>query len=243
MTLLLDQTASIQAPSGSPTPQIADLPIDCTANPCPPSRNFIIVYGDKGLGIHSLGNMPRFAAETHKREVGFNQFPGVPAFTAVDVLTIAHISTVSQLVVELQVGNIIYLAYFGHSNNNGNLGVLLIGEDNAPDTNLSNVIHPNCTPVNVLPPSKFRTDGQVRLFGCRGAYDGNSIAEQMAVHLHLPVYGYENNGGAIFTTDVTLGHGQRKVTQADLEATTPNSPANLWLVPANGQPSFVSFGP
>jgi hypothetical protein len=65
----------------------------------------------------------------------------------------------------------------------------------------------------------------------------------MAAHLHLPVYGYSNQGGSLFTTDVKLGHGQRAVTQADALASTPNSPPSLWLIPADGTPSFKSFGP
>jgi hypothetical protein len=216
-------------------------PVDCTVIVCPPQRNFIIVYGDPGQDSHDLGRMPELAARTHEREVKANAFPGVPRFTSADRMTVAHISTVADLKAKL-VGNISYLAYFGHSwNTDTGSGALFIGDASAPDTNLSNAPGANNTAASTLPANKFRSDGQVRLFGCRGGYGSNSIGEQMASQLRIPVYAYDNPGGSLFTTDSTLGHGGRSVTQADINAKIPASPANLWLVPANGTPNFRKF--
>jgi hypothetical protein len=185
--------------------------------------------------------MPELAARTHEREVKANKFPGVPKFTGSDKITVAHISRVADLKAKLTVGNIVYLAYFGHSWNNEGNGVLLIGEASAPDTNLTNIPGANNTAVSTLPANMFRSDGQVRLFGCRGGYGTNSIGEQMAFQLRIPVYAYDNPGGSLFTTDSTLGHGKRSVKSSDITASIPNSPASLWLVPANGTPNFRSF--
>ena len=149
------------------------VPIDCTTTQCPQQRNFIIVYGDPGLSSHNAGRLFQLAAQTHEREVKANVFPGVPSFRKdVDKLVVTHISTVTALVNQLAVANVIYLAYFGHSwNTDIGPGVLYIGQNATPDTNLSNRQgNSSNTPVNVIPANYFRSDAQVRLFGCRGGY-------------------------------------------------------------------------
>jgi len=164
----------------------ADMPIDCAVAPCPRLRHFIVAYGDPGLHEHNLGSMFKLSAETHAREIRTGKAPGaVPALQPTDVLTVAHIGTVSDLANQLNVNNVVYLAYFGHSWNSGGLGALLIGEQTAPDTNLTNIAGPNNTAVAALRPSAFRTEAIIQLFGCRGAHGTNSIAEQMATRLHL----------------------------------------------------------
>lgn len=220
----------------------ADSPIDCAVLSCPTPRHFLVVYGDPGLHEHNLGSIFKLSAETHAREIRTGTAPGsVPTLQPTDVVTVAHIGTASDLANQLNVNNVLYLAYFGHSWNNGDLGVLLIGEQTAPDTNLTNVPGPNNTPLTILRPSAFRSDAVIQLFGCRGANGTNSIAEQLAVRLHVSVSGYDNAGGSIGTNDKSLGHFGRSATQKDIDAQVPSNAKDLWLVPANGTPHFKTF--
>ena len=227
--------------SPQPTPPGDNQPINCATQRCSPYRNFVIIYGDPGLGRHNLGRQPELAALTHLREVSGSVFPGVPSFSGNDGVVDGHVSTVSELLQELAVGNVMYFAYFGHSWNRESNGALLINENAVPDGNLTNAPGPNNTPVTALSPGRFRADAQIRLFGCRGGFGSNSIAEQLRAHLGVTTYGYSNEGGSLFTTDRVLGHGSRSVTQADIDAKIPNHPENVWLVPANGTPTFRQF--
>ena len=208
-----------------------------------PFRHFIVVYGDQGKGEHNLGRLPDLAARTHEKEVATNAFAGVPHFDfATDMLSVAHVSTVTDLVAQLSVKDVVYLAYFGHSWNDdaGGTGALYIGQDDAPDTNLSDAADTNNTPVNSISASSFAPGAQIRLFGCRCGYGNGSIGQQLANQLSIPVFGYSNSGGAIFTNDRKLGHGERSATAAD-SAAKVSAGKDIWLVPANGTPTFREF--
>lgn len=67
------------------------------------------------------------------------------------------------------------------------------------------------------------------------------MAKLLADHLKVEVYGYDNFGGSLFTQDPRLGHGQRAVTQSDINFNAFNDRADTWLVPANGMPRFKKF--
>jgi hypothetical protein len=209
-------------------------------------RNFIIVFGDPGKGVHNLGRLSELAALTHEREVRANKAPGVPAFGPADTITTAHISRASDLLTRLSVGNVAYLAYFGHSWNEGSgPGALFIGQDHAADTNLTEGLDPpgpvqTCTSPATLPKTAFRPNSSVRLFSCRGSFGGNSIAEQIARQLGVPVFGFDNSGGSIFTNDPKLGHGERSATAADLKAAVVAT-KDVWMVPSDGTPHFKQF--
>jgi hypothetical protein len=222
-------------------------PTDCTTG-CPLQRNFIIVYGDPGQGGHNAGRLFQLTANTHSREIQANAFPGnIPAFVAgTDIMTVTHISTVAALVSAVGVGNVLYLAYFGHSGpiggqNGPGPGALFIGETASPGSNLTIRGNANDRPPTDIPANKFRADAQVRLFGCRGGFGPDPIARQMADQLRIPVYGYTNSGGSLFTTDSTLGHGGRAVRQTDINTPPPANATNVWLIPINGSPTFTRF--
>jgi hypothetical protein len=209
-------------------------------------RNFVLVYGDPGLHDHNLGRLPQLAAETHQREIQANDAPGVPQFLSGDTVTTSHISTVADMVARLGVNNVIYLAYFGHSwNDTGSVGALFIGQEHAADTNLSVGANPpggpaSSTPPSVLPRSAFLAGASIRLFGCRCAWGTTSAAEQIAGALSLPVFGYDNSGGSIFTNNRQLGHGLRSATAADLKAAVVAG-KDVWMVPSDGTPHFRQF--
>jgi hypothetical protein len=212
------------------------------------ARNFVLVFGDQGKGEHNLGKLPELAARTHESEIRANKAPGVPAFTAIDNITVSHVSTVSELIAKLNVGNVIYWAYFGHSwNENGSVGALFIGQNHAADTNLTVGQDPagqiqTCTSPATLPKSAFRSGAVVRLFGCRGAFGADSVAEQIskALGATVTVFGFDNSGGSIFTNDEKLGHGLRAATGKDLKAgVSANKP--IWMVPSDGTPHFRAF--
>ena len=132
------------------------------ATACAAKKNFVIVFGDKGAGPHNAGRLFDLAARTHEKEVRLNAFPGIPVFTAAtDTLTVAHVSTVSDLVAQVGVGNIVYRAFWPQSADAGP-GLLYIGDASAPDTNLSNRGDANSTPATNIPADKFRTDAQAR---------------------------------------------------------------------------------
>jgi hypothetical protein len=242
--------------SRTPPPRtVGPGPINCTTTACPEQRNFVIVYGDPGLDGHNLGRLPELAARTHEREVRANTFPGVPRFTAADRITTTHISTVSALITQVAVGNVVYLAYFGHSGPIRGVGpgALFIGEGASPGSNLTNRGNSNDASPTTIPATHFRSDGQVRLFGCRGGFGNDPIAQQMADQLRIPVFAYTNSGGSLFTTDATLGHGGRAVTDADIcrrrdasghcveQLIVPENAPNVWLIPINGTPTFRQF--
>ena len=222
-------------------------PVNCTTTPCAASRNFVIVYGEPGHGGHNAGRMFEIAAHTHEREVRANAFPGVPHFGSSDHLTVAAVSNVPGLISQLGVANVVYFAYFGHSgptNGGSGPGALFIGSLATSGSNLSIRGEPQDSPSTDIPAPLFRSDGQVRIFGCRGGYGPDPIAQQMKDQLRIPVYAYTNSGGSLFTTDATLGHGGRSVTAADISfsfPTTMNNSTNLWLVPINGTPTFHRF--
>ena len=252
MTLLCLLAVGLAACSGAddrpPEPQtvqlgdpvLAPMPVDCKVNVCPVRRNFLIVYGDKGLDENNLGRIFMLAARTHERQVRANSYPGLPEFLPTDRIVTAHAGSVTELRRLMAMGNIVYLAYFGHSLNEG-AGALLLGQASAPDTNLTNSPGRNNTPLAALRVSDLRADAQVRLFGCRGAWGQWSIAEQMADYLHVPVYGYANDGGSIGTMDSRLGHGMRPSTRADIAAVIPGNASDVWMVPSEGTPRFREF--
>jgi hypothetical protein len=242
-----DNTATVQpAGAGSTSITVTYGGEAASATVSVVARNFIIVFGDAGKGVHNLGKLPELAARTHEREMRANTAVGVPRFFPSDVITTAHISRISDLVSKLAVGNVVYLAYFGHSwNENPGPGALFIGQDHAADTNLTDGQDPQgqiqtCTSPSVLPKTAFKPPAIIRLFGCRGAFGQNSIAEQVSKHLKLPVFGFDNGGGSIFTNDEKLGHGLRAATAADSSASV-SATKNVWMVPSDGTPHFRQF--
>lgn len=218
-------------------------PVDCTQESCPAQRDFLITYGDPGLANHNAGRLFELAALTHEREVQNGTFPGVPRFIkGRDKIIRRHISTASDLASAVSsLKSIAYLSYFGHSwSQIDTPGALLIGEADAAGTNLTHAPGANNTPPTIISAVTFRADGQVRLFGCRGGYGRDSIARQLADQLRIPVYAYTNAGGSLFTADSRLGYGLRTTTQADIDAKLPRK-GDVWLIPANGKPTFGRF--
>lgn len=136
----------------------------------------------------------------------------------------------------------IYLAFFGHGWNagDGKGGALFVGDGSGPDTNLSNRPGATNTGVSKIPPGKFVKSGaQVRLFACRSGYGSGSIAAHLAAHLQVPVYGYDNPNGSIFTNDPDVGHGTREYSKSAKKTVSPGN--KLWLVPNDGSPKFKKF--
>jgi hypothetical protein len=88
-----------------------------------------------------------------------------------------------------------------------------------------------------------RTGAERRTFsGLASATAGPpKAARQLADQLRVPVYGYSNPGGSLFTDDAALGKGERAVTSADIAKKLPNKVKDVWLVPINGTPTFKSF--
>jgi len=228
------------------------------------------MYGDAGLGTHNSGQLFRMSAETHIREIRAHSFPDVPALSGSNT-ELYHISSVPELVADIDAGNVAYLAYFGHSWTTDDqyftiLGrrifristgasYLFIGERAVPGSNLGGTRNPTTAAVADLPQGKFSRPSnvsgpsgginvrkaQIRLFGCRGGYGSHPMAELLANHLKVEVYGYDNYGGSLFTQDPILGHGQRAVMQSDINFSAYNDRADTWLVPANGKPRFKKF--
>lgn len=180
------------------------------------------------------------SAATHEKELRSKLFLNVPAFETGDAVKIVEVSRGAAFIEALSIGNIAYLAYFGHSWNDG-VGALYLHGADAPDTNLSNAGGVNDTAITKIPKENFRADAQIRLFGCQGAFGTNSAAEQFANHLKLKVYGYSNSGGSLFTQDKTLGHGKRAVKKADTEFKKFKKTSDTWLIPINGTPTFREF--
>jgi len=79
--------------------------------------NFVVVYGDPGSGEHSVGSLFRLAAETHVDEIKKNKFPGVPHFDEKKshIYPPIHVNTVQAFAASVTRGDVLYLAYFGHS--------------------------------------------------------------------------------------------------------------------------------
>lgn len=208
-------------------------------------RNFVIVYGDPGLGSHFLGILPRRAAVTHEREVRTNTFINLertPLFKSSDNTILHHISTVQDLIRTISIGNVVYLSLFGHGWNpaDGQGGAIFIGQSQRADTNLSNRSGATNTPVTSIPRDKFiKNIAQVRLFACRSGYGSKSIAAQLSAHLQLPVFGYDNPNGSIFTNDPDVGHGILEYRKSSNKSVSPKKP--LWLVPNDGSPKFTKF--
>jgi peptidoglycan hydrolase-like protein with peptidoglycan-binding domain len=205
-------------------------------------KNFVIVYGDAGQGTNNTGALFPMAASTHVTEISTRTFPNVPQPSTNFKITdpAIHISTVSDLASAISIGNIAYLAYFGHSWNSG-IGSLYIGGADAPDTNLSNGGGVNDTPVSRLSKGLFRSDAQIRLFGCQGGFGSNSIAQHLATELNVQVFAYANSGGSLFTHDRELGQGRRAVTKADISFNKFEKTKPTWLIPINGRALFTEF--
>lgn len=209
------------------------------------SRNQVAAIKKTALLIHAdpgvHGGVFHMAAETHKRELQTEAFWKTPVDASTEV-KVEKATTVSAFNAFLRGKSIVYVAYFGHSGPNA----LYFGMGSNPDTNLSDDGGDYDTPVSSIPKSAFAANAQVRLFGCKAGLGNNSVAQRIASHINKSVWAYSNSGGSLFTQDAQLGHGQRSVTQADIDGMR-NIPYNLnkdtWLVPANGQPSMVEFKP
>jgi len=231
---------------------------------------FVVIYGDPGLGVHNAGQLFEMSAKTHEREIRARTFPGVPELSGSNV-ELYHVSSVPELVADIDAGNVAYLAYFGHSwawddvyftifrwrifRTSEGTGKLYIGERAVPGSNLGETRNATTAAVADLPQGKFSRPtnlsgvsggintrkAQIRLFGCRGGYGSNPMAALLAHHLKVEVYGYENSGGSLFTQDPRLGRGQRAVTQSDIEFKAFNDSTDTWLVPINGVPRFKMF--
>ena len=224
---------------------VNDSLIECISQSCP--KRFLIIYGDPGLDNYNLGRLPELAAKTHAKEVEGNSFPGVPSFNpALDKIDVVHSTDARAFVNEINNSALIigYLAYFGHSwaDDETKKGLLLIGEENMPETNLGarDPVSSNDIPVTEIKKKSFYKNAQIRLFGCRGGFGKYSVAKQIADHLGLITLGYSNSGGSLFTNDNQLGHGKRKITQSDITG-KPSGNKDLWLIPANGTPTFREF--
>ncbi|MDR1424798.1 MAG: hypothetical protein LBI92_09410 [Azoarcus sp.] len=222
---------------------------------------FLIVTGGSGGGGHNSGALFTLAAHQHVRDIQSGKFPGLPKSAGAKIVGPIKVTRVTALNDLLgKYTNIKYLAYFGHSwgfREDSEYGSLYLGDEYAPDTNLSNATHANNTPVTALVNlSRNMASGQIRLFGCQGGYAGKvdstgtikavPPAEQLAkiVKPQVDVYGYESIGGSIFTLDPDVGYlkksyhgGKRKdpVTKAE-EAKVKKIRADavrteLWLVP------------
>jgi hypothetical protein len=222
-------------------------PCTDTATVTAPKRNFIIVFGEPGRKEHNLGKLPELAAKTHEREVKSNALASLPTptFLPGDNVSTVLVRRVADLVTELGVNDVIYLAYFGHGWGDDASTALNIGQDHVPDSNLTIAQDPppgiqTCTPPSVLPRAAFRPDAIVRLYSCRGAFGTNPIAKQLATHLGKPVYGYASGLGSMFTNDPRLGHGLRAATQADQSATVAAG-KDIWMVHFAGVPTFTRF--
>lgn len=198
---------------------------------------YVIVYGDKGLGVHNAGSLFEWAASTHKKEIMQNKFPGVPMLPNNAAVEMFHISSVPDLINDIASGEISYLAYFGHSWDS----YLFIGENPTEGSNLGAVSAQTVAPVTDIPKDKFLKNSQIRLFGCRAGFGPAPIALQLHNHLGVEVFAYENTGGSLFTQDQKLGHGERAVTQNDMNFKAFKKASNTWLVPINGTPSFRRF--
>lgn len=208
--------------------------------------NFVVVYGDPGQGGHHLGILPRRAAETHRDEVTDNTFANLeptPVFRkGTDTMVFGHVGTVTAMIDKIMVGNVVYLAFFGHGWNagDGKGGALFVGDGSGPDTNLSNRPGATNTGVSTIPPGKFVASGaQVRLFACRSGFGSGSIAAHLAAHLQVPVFGYDNPNGSVFTNDPDVGHGTREYSKSAKKTVSPGN--TLWLVPNDGSPRFKKF--
>ncbi len=202
-------------------------------------KNFVVVYGEPGVDGNNAGKLFALAARTHVKEVITRQFPGIPTFDAASKVNDPGtlVTRVRTLVDALDVPNIAYLAYFGHSSESA----LYAGDAAAFDTNLSNNGGSWDTPLSVLPKGNFLANAQVRLFGCRAGHGSNSIAQQMASYLEVSVFAYPNSGGSIFTHDRDLGYGKRQTRQSDIDFTNFSHSRDIWLIPINGRPVFAKF--
>lgn len=226
---------------------------------------FLIVVGDPGLGGHASGNLFNIAAEYHYKEIQSNLFPGLPTYDKDkhNVIKPIRISTVEDLSKVLEKHtNIVYLAYFGHSwgaTYSSKYGVLMIGEADALDTNLGNAPGKNNTPLSSLRGvHNLNPSAQIRLFGCQGSYTGPRADNPINIPESYPparqiadlapkgvtVYGYQSNGGSLFTTDKKLGHGDtRKITNSDMSKTFGKIKKGdpLWLVSVGADRGWQSW--
>jgi len=211
-------------------------PVDCNTASCPKEKRFIIVHAHPGE-THNVGKMFELAAKTHVKEVRNNSFSSpVPKFVKdLDIITDPpqYVGTSDDFMNVIRPGNIAYLAIFCHAWPNG----LYIG----PTANLTTETGTGQFAPTSIPASYFRSDGVVRIFGCRAGIGSDPIAQHIADQLRILIYAYSNEGGAIFTQDEKLGHGKRSTTNADVQKNDFPSKGDFWLIPANGQPTFKVF--
>jgi len=220
----------------------------------------VVVYGEPGAGDHSAGRLFELAARTHAREIEANSYPGVPRFRpGIDHVTVVPISTVAGMVQAVNVGNVAYLAYFGHAGvapgrgetrdvlpqDRTGPGALWIASGSPRGGNLTSRGSAADRPATDLPRAKFTSDAQIRLFGCRAGLGHPPVAQQIANALRLTVVAYQSSWGSLFTTDRQLGHARRSLTLADQNAQIGNVRAgtNIWLVPAGNPIGWQNFDP
>lgn len=199
------------------TQRSASIKSYCTT--CKPT--FLIVVGDPGQGEHSLGELANYAAYYHYIEIQNNKYPGIRSYdknkhTLLPPIRISSVDDLNNLLGRH--GNIMYIAYFGHSwghYGNNYQGALYLGDANAPGTNLSNAPGGNNKPVSSLTNAiHLNPNAQIRLFGCQGGFTGypgaNTYppARQIAdmVPKGVTVFGYAGAGGSAFTTKSELGY-------------------------------------
>src|SRR5207245_2370406 len=155
------------------------------------------------------------AAQTHAREIQKNQYPGISVKfrPGIDEIKVVPIHSVAGLAKAVETGNVAYLAYFGHagvvpgSGENRETptekrtgpGALWIGSGTTAGANLTSRGSASDRPATDIPKSKFTSDAEVRLFGCRAGLGKPSAAKQLANALGVPVYAYTSSGGALYT--------------------------------------------
>ena len=119
----------------------------------------------------------------------------------------------------------------------------------AANAEILNGMTKNNTAISTLPTGVFydHPKSQIRLLGCYGAVgnDGNSqqwsIAEGLAKHFGIPVFGFTNDGGSMMTDDKTLGQGKRSANRADQTRTNFRATHDLWFVPFVGKMTYKGF--
>jgi RHS repeat-associated protein len=126
-------------------------------------------------------------------------------------------------------------------------GALWIGSGTGRGANLTSRGEASDRPVTDLDATKFTSDAQIRLFGCRAGLGHPPIAQQLADHLGRDVYAYTSSGGSLFTVDVTLGHSQRNPVRSDSvdaqghPVQIPWRATNVWLVPIGTPRGWTQF--
>ena len=219
---------------------------------------FIVTFGEPGTGSHNTGRNADLAAATHGREIARNAFPGVPTFRpGIDVVRVVDIHNVADLVAAVSPGHVAYLAYFGHAGvamgandpegtatvDRTGPGALWIASGSGRGANLTSRGDSSDRPVTDIDRTRFTSDAQIRLFGCRAGLGHPPIAQQLANHLGRNVLAYTSTGGSLFTNDRALGHGDREFESSDLAVRLPATATDVWLVPIGRPTTWSTFRP